>query len=60
MSHFWLKIVLETRRSSASLEPLIDLLAYLEPELWPQNPFCTKKQKLQKKRESPAGGLRGR
>jgi len=39
--------VLETRRSPASLEPLIDLLGCLEPELWSKTPFCTKFQKAQ-------------
>jgi len=47
---------LETKRSSASSEPLIDLLAYLEPELWPKNPVLHKIQKLQKKHESPTDG----
>jgi len=32
--YFWLKVFVETMRSSASSEPLTDLLAYLEPELW--------------------------
>jgi len=31
---FWIKFVLETRLRSASSEPLIDFLAYLEPKLW--------------------------
>jgi len=39
---FWFKIFLETRWSSASLKPLIDLLAYLDPELWLKKTFFTK------------------
>jgi len=35
-SKFWLKLVLETRWSLASIEPLLDLLACLEPKLWPK------------------------
>jgi len=34
---FSLKISLETRLSSESLEPLIGFLAYLEPKLWIKN-----------------------
>jgi len=34
---FWLKLFLESRLSSESLEPLIGLLAYLEPKLWPKD-----------------------
>jgi len=55
MSHFWLKIFVETRRSSASLELLIDLLAYLESELWLKNPIFHKNKKMQEKRESSSG-----
>jgi len=33
---FWLNIVLESRLSSASLEPLIDFLAYLEAKTMAQ------------------------
>ena len=39
-ANFWLKVCLETRLSSESLEPLVGFLTYLEPKLWPQ------KQKL--------------
>jgi len=46
MSHFWGKIVVETRRSFASLDPLIDLLAYLEPELWSKNPIFHKNKNI--------------
>ena len=49
---------LETRRSSRSIELLIDLLACLEPEFWPKNPVMHRNPKLQKKQESPTGGLR--
>jgi len=45
----WLKIVLETRRSSASLELLSDFLVCLEPELWPKNPVVLKNPKTAKK-----------
>jgi len=31
------------------LEPLIDLLAYLEPELWPYNPVVHKNRKIVEK-----------
>ena len=40
----WLKLWLETKRSSASLEHLIDLLACLQPEL-SQKPHCAQKSK---------------
>jgi len=40
---------LETRWSSASLEPLIDLLPCLEPELWLKNPILHKNQKIAEK-----------
>jgi len=46
--HFWLKIFVETRRSSASSEPLNDLLAYLDPKLWLKTPFFTKIKKCRK------------
>jgi len=36
-----------------SLEPLIDLLANLEPELWLQNPFFKKIKKLQESVNCP-------
>ena len=46
MSHvFGANIVLETRRSSASIEPLNDLLACLEPELWPNKLIVPQNQK---------------
>ena len=35
---FWCKVLLKTRWKSASIEPLIDLLAYLWPKLWAKNP----------------------
>ena len=34
MSHFLAQVFFEPRLSSESLEPLIGLLAYLEPKLW--------------------------
>jgi len=34
---FWLKVFMESRLSSESLEPLIGFLAYLEPKLWLKN-----------------------
>ena len=43
---FWLKLVLETRQLSASIEPLLDLLACLEPKLWPKNPILPPNQKI--------------
>jgi len=35
---FWLKVLLKTRSKSASIDPWIDLLAYLLPKLWVKNP----------------------
>ena len=49
----WLKLCLETAWSPASIKPLIDLLACLEPKLWPQTIFYLQNQKMQ---ESPTGG----
>jgi len=46
---YWLKICLETRWSAASIEPLIDLLACLEPKLWPKNPSLPQNQKIAEK-----------
>ena len=46
---FFGSIFLETRRSSASLEPFIDLLACPEPELWPKNPILHKNPKMAEK-----------
>jgi len=43
---FWLKLVLETRQFSASIEPLLDLLACLGPKLWPKNPIFPQNQKI--------------
>jgi len=40
---FWLKRFLKTRWSPASIEPLRDLLACLEPKLWPKNPILPPK-----------------
>jgi len=37
------------RPKSASIEPLIDLLAYLQPKLWVKNPVFGKIQKVSKK-----------
>jgi len=34
----WLKDLLKTRLKSASIEPLIYLLAHLYPKLWAKNP----------------------
>ena len=43
---FWLKILLEARWSPASIELLIDLLACLQPKLWPKHPMLPPNQKL--------------
>ena len=43
---FWLKLFVETRRSAASIEPLIDLLACLEPKSWPKKPILPPNQKI--------------
>jgi len=40
---------LKTRPKSASIEPLIDLLAYLKPKLWVKNPVFGKSQKVSRK-----------
>ena len=40
---FWLKLFLKTRWSPALIEPLLDLLACLEPKLWPKNPILPPK-----------------
>jgi len=39
----------EIRPKSASLEPLIDFLTYLEPELWLKNPVFDKNKKVSQK-----------
>jgi len=44
--YFWPKFLLEIRPKSASLEPLLDFLSYLEPELWLKNPVFYKNQKV--------------
>jgi len=36
---FWLKVLLETRSKYTSIEPWIDLLAYLQPKLWVKTQF---------------------
>jgi len=43
---FWVKLVLKTRQLSASIETLLDLLACLEPKLWPKNPILPQNQKI--------------
>jgi len=40
---------LKTRSKFASIEPLIDLLAYLQPKLCVKNPVFGKIQKVSKK-----------
>jgi len=49
MTHGLAQFFWETRPKSASLEPLIDLLAYLEPKLGFKNPVFDKIQKVSKK-----------
>jgi len=46
MSHFLAQVFLETRLLFVFLVPLIDLPAYLEPELWIKNPIFHKNQKV--------------
>jgi len=46
---YWIKVLLETRSKSASIEPLIDLLAYLKPKLWLKNPVFDLIQNLKKR-----------
>jgi len=43
---FMAQIFLETRRSAASIEPLINLLTCLELKLWPKNPTLPQNQKI--------------
>jgi len=43
---FLTQVFLVTRLPSAALEPLIDFLAYLEPESWFINPIFDKNQKV--------------
>jgi len=47
-ANFWIKFFVETKLSSASLKPLIDLLAYLEPELWLKNNISYKYKNCRK------------
>ena len=42
--YFWIKIVLESRLSPKSLEPVFGFLAYLEPKLWLKNTVFDKIQ----------------
>ena len=60
MSHFFGSKLFWRLDDHPSLGPFIDLLAYLEPDLCPNNPVLHKNPKTAKKRESPTGGLRGR
>jgi len=53
---FRIKPCLETRLTFASLEPLIDFLANLEPELWPKKPIFHKNKKLQETCDFPSNG----
>jgi len=53
MSHFFGTDFLETRRSSASLEPLIELLACPEPELWRKKRFAQKSKNCGKSMSLP-------
>ena len=46
---FWIKVFLKTRPKSESIEPLTDLLAYVQPKLWVKNPVFGKIQKVSKK-----------
>jgi len=41
----------ETRPKSATPEPLIDFLAYLDAELWLKNPVFDKNRKVSRKIE---------
>ena len=43
---FWRKQFWEPTQSPASIEPLLDLLACLEPKLWPKNPILPQNQKI--------------
>jgi len=36
---FWIKIILESKLPSESLEPLFGFLAYLQPNLWLKKVF---------------------
>ena len=53
---FWLKPCLETTWSPASIEPLLELLACLEPKLWPKkNILPPKSENCRKRIESLTG-----
>jgi len=52
-SFFWLKLFLETRLSSESLESLIDFLAYLETEPWHKTEFVTNIKKFHERYNFP-------
>jgi len=45
-----LKLFLESRLSSESLESLIDFLAFLGPKPWFNNPVSDEKQKVSQKK----------
>ena len=53
MSRFFGSIFLETRWSSVYIEPLIDLLACLEPKLWPQKHFTPNSENCRKSMSLP-------
>jgi len=56
---FLAQVFSETTLSFASLEPLIDFLAYLEPELRLKTAFLTKIKKLQEKGDLPSNSKLG-
>jgi len=50
---FFCSIFLETRWSSVYIEPLINLLACLEPKLWPQKHFTPNSENCRKSMSLP-------
>jgi len=54
--YFFIKFCFDTRPKSASLELLINFLAYLEAELWLKNPVFDKNRKVSQKLEFAISG----
>ena len=53
---YWLKVLLKTRSKSVSIEPFIDLLAYLELKLWVKKLIFDLIQYFQKRHNLPFQG----
>ena len=59
LSHFCGSKSLETKQSAASIEPLIDLLAYLELKLLPKNPIVPQNLVVRTKKKALEIWVRG-